>query len=981
MKRFILTLALIVALSTATSRAQYNPHPKTVTYTEDFRGQFHFSPKSGWMNDINALMYHDGKYHMIYLWGKNDPHGGYATSKDLLHWTDEGVALIPQDSLLPKEAIRNVSGSKVYSGSGVVVSGPVAEKITGSPKEAMIAIYTGTKSGTCLAWSNDGGTSWHDYKANPVANPTNGTAPRDPHVFWYEPTGEWIMAIFENRTTFYGSKDLIEWKRLSNIKFGQECPDIYELPLDGNKSKMKWVLQDAKGSYLVGQFDGKQFMEEQGKMVMDVGNDFYAGQTFYRPNFPRKELIQIAWNDHWNGGVGEQGWERNATFPVAVGLVTYDGKMRVTRTPIEDIKKLYQGQPVWLKEGTIKPGENILKDVRSKAFDMTAVFDLNDTKATSIDFQIAQVTFAYDITNQQMCVGLPQGKGKNLALKPDEKGILTVRILVDWAQLEVFSAGGVFSASYQLGFTPDDSTVGLTSTGGDVKLVSLELNEVGSIWTASASCPHCGEPQTNRCRRPSHIISSKEPLRSSKASDSSKPAVAAESKPNVLFIAIDDMNDWTTLFDKGNPIKTPNLERLAARGMFFSRGYCAAPACNPSRASIMTGYSPVTSGCYNNGSKWWITHSDAVTIPQYFRNNGYLAKGAGKIFHHGGPGGGNDPRGTEHSWDDFQNLVPTRAPKESYNGYQKGMPGVGGLARTDWDWGEHDQKMVDEYMLEKVSAIIDEKWDKPMFLAAGIFKPHLPFYAPPEVFKKYPMDDVVLPKIPENDLDDVSEVAKNMAHTEFFVYNNVTKHEAPDPRSLKRMVQCYQASADYSDSVLGRLLDKLDASGRADNTIIVLWADHGYHLGDKESCVKFTLWEKANHVPFIIVAPGVTKPGSRCDKPVSLLDIYPTLLELAGLPPKADNDGYSLVPLLKNPKSEWKHVPIMTMGRCNNAVRTERWRYIRYHDGSQELYDHDQDPWEWTNLEGQPEYAEVIRKLQSLLPVDKINTTPKRKER
>jgi arylsulfatase A-like enzyme len=181
------------------------------------------------------------------------------------------------------------------------------------------------------------------------------------------------------------------------------------------------------------------------------------------------------------------------------------------------------------------------------------------------------------------------------------------------------------------------------------------------------------------------------------------------------------------------------------------------------------------------------------------------------------------------------------------------------------------------------------------------------------------------------------------------------------------MIQCYQASADFADQMVGRLLDKLDASGRAENTIIVLWADHGYHLGDKESCVKFTLWEKANRVPFIVVAPGVTKPGSRCSRPVSLLDIYPTLIELAGLPEKNDLEGNSLVPLLEGPAREW--VPaLMTNGKGNHAVRSDRWRYIRYKDGTEELYDHTNDPWEWTNLATNAEYKDIIEEHKKWLP-------------
>jgi len=492
MKRLTLSSAIVLTLLAAASYAQFDPHPEEIDYKEDFRGQFHFSPASEWMNDVNGLIHHDGKYHMIYQWGKRNRHGGYATSKDLLHWMDEGVALIPQGSFLPEHAVRNVSGHDVFSGSGVVVSGDVAEKITGSPKEALVAVYTGTRCGTCLAWSNDGGKSWHDYKANPVANPTGGASPRDPCVFLYEPTETWIMAIYERGTTFYGSKDLINWEQLSNIGFGHECPDVFELPLDGDAKNKKWVLQDANGAYLVGQFDGRQFVKEQDPLVMDMGRDFYAAQTFFRPNLPGDDLIQIAWNDCWNGGVGEQGWERNATFPVVVGLVTHDGKMRITRTPIKAIEQLYKGEPTKLSGATLREGENVLDDIKSKTFDMTAVFDLNGATAKSIDFRIAHVRFKYDIAQQRMCVGLPGGKvhrvpgvSKDLTLKPDEDGMLEIRMLVDWAQLEVFSAGGVFSASYHLGFRPDDSTIGLSATGGEVKLVSLVFHEVDSIWAES----------------------------------------------------------------------------------------------------------------------------------------------------------------------------------------------------------------------------------------------------------------------------------------------------------------------------------------------------------------------------------------------------------------------------------------------------------------------------------------------------------------
>ena len=272
---------------------------------------------------------------------------------------------------------------------------------------------------------------------------------------------------------------LIEWKKLSNIKFGYECPDIYELPLDGDKDKMKWVLQDANGSYLVGQFDGEKFTPEQDRPIMDVGPDFYAAQTFFRPNMPTDRLIQIAWNDHWNGGIGEKPWKRNATFPVEVDLVTYDGKMRLARTPIPAIKKLYESTKKWTNE-TIRPaaqGKNILADVGSKKFDLTAMFDLNGATAKQIEFKVANKTITYDIENKKLM-------GKNL--KPDAENRLKIRMLVDWSQLEVFAAGGVFSYSQQFAFKPDDDSLSLTANGGEVKLISLELNEVARTWPGKA---------------------------------------------------------------------------------------------------------------------------------------------------------------------------------------------------------------------------------------------------------------------------------------------------------------------------------------------------------------------------------------------------------------------------------------------------------------------------------------------------------------
>jgi len=436
---------------------------------------------------------------------------------------------------------------------------------------------------------------------------------------------------------------------------------------------------------------------------------------------------------------------------------------------------------------------------------------------------------------------------------------------------------------------------------------------------------------------------------------------SVRTQPDVLFIAIDDRNNWTTLFDPKNPMKTPNLVRLAKRGMFFTKAYCAAPACCPSRAAIMTGIRPSNSGVYDNNHAWAGMMPDAVTLSRYFMLNGYETFGAGKIHHHG-PTGADIPG--KPSFQKFFKMLPTRRTGKNHNGYTSGP-----LSGVDYDWGEHEEKMIDLDTVEWCEKIMEKEKSASRFLAAGIFKPHLPFYAPPTTFKKYPFDDTILPAMKEHDLDDVPPIGKKIAHREHFVFSNTTAKPKNDPGSVKKVPQSYQASVDFADRMVGRLLDKLDATGQAENIIIVLWADQGYHLGDKESCVKFTLWEKANHVPFITVAPGVAKPGSRCNRPVSLIDIYPTLIELAGLPPKEDLDGKSLVPLLKDPCRKWQPA-LMTMGRGNQAVRSDRWRYIRYSDGSEELYDHSKDPWEWTNLAAQPEYAEVLYEHKRWLPKD-----------
>jgi arylsulfatase A-like enzyme len=434
-------------------------------------------------------------------------------------------------------------------------------------------------------------------------------------------------------------------------------------------------------------------------------------------------------------------------------------------------------------------------------------------------------------------------------------------------------------------------------------------------------------------------------------------------RPNVLFIALDDLNDWIKVLNPNAPIQTPNIERLAERGTLFTKAYCASAACNPSRTAILTGFRPSTSGVYGNKSNWRKALPDAVTLPQHFMAHGYRAEGAGKIFHHHYGGAFHD----KASFDDFLMMPdPPDAPMP-----EKKLNGLHGYGSRNTDWGPwpaDEAEAIDVRTANYVIKSLKRKHDKPFFLAAGIFRPHMPFFAPQRFFDFYPYENVVMPEILKGDIDDLPRGARTLLKPKKWFFIELMEIEAKSPGTWKEAVRSYQASATFADAQVGRIIDALDKSDHADNTIVVLWSDHGYHLGEKKHWEKFALWEKTNHVPFVIVAPGITRPGSRCKRPVSLIDIYPTLIELCGLEPKPELDGVSLAPLLQNPEAKWERPALMTYQWGNHAVRSERWRYIRYADGTQELYDHYNDPDEWYNLAGNPGYTRVIREHKKWIP-------------
>ena len=433
---------------------------------------------------------------------------------------------------------------------------------------------------------------------------------------------------------------------------------------------------------------------------------------------------------------------------------------------------------------------------------------------------------------------------------------------------------------------------------------------------------------------------------------------------NVLFIAIDDLNDWVGPLNGHPQVQTPHLDALVSKGTLFTNAHTQSPLCNPSRTSLLTGRRPSTTGIY--GLAPWFREvealADIVTLPQHLANNGYTTYAGGKIYHGG--------YGRQEGDEEFDVLGPPSSvgalPESKIIGWTPG----GDHPLMDWGTFPHaDEEKGDWQVASWAVELLEQKPEGPFFLAAGFFLPHVPLYATQEWFDLYPEEEVQLPPILENDREDTPR---------FSWYDH---WDLPEPRlkwlresgQLKPMVRAYLASISFVDSQVGRLIDALEENGLAENTLIVLWSDHGYHLGEKAISGKNTLWERSTRVPLIFAGPGVSA-GNTVERPVELLDIYPTLVDLLGLEQAPGLEGLSLVPLLENANAAREHPAITTHNHDNHAIRTEEWRYIRYADGSEELYHMLEDPNEWTNLAGDSAYAAVLEEHRGWLP--QINKKP-----
>ena len=434
-------------------------------------------------------------------------------------------------------------------------------------------------------------------------------------------------------------------------------------------------------------------------------------------------------------------------------------------------------------------------------------------------------------------------------------------------------------------------------------------------------------------------------------------ALSAEpKKPNVLFIAVDDLNHWVGHLGRNKQTKTPNLDRLAKMGVTFTNAHCAAPICNPSRTALLSGLRPSTTGVYDNGDPYELAVNNKQSLVTQFKDAGYETLGMGKLWH---GGLGFPKQWTSTGAPDGNGQRKTKVDDRSIGGIKFGI--------IDGD----DTSVPDTHIADYGIAELNKAHDQPFFLTVGFHKPHMPWNVPKKYYDMHPLDSIELPPTKQGDLDDLPAVAIRMAHSS-------GDHAAVLASGRwKEAVQAYLAAISYLDGQVGRVLDALEKSPYASNTIICLWGDHGWHLGEKEHWRKFALWEEATRAPLIWVAPGVTKPNGVCNRSVDFMTIYPTLCELSGIPIPDHVVGKSIRSLLADPNSAWNDVALTTFGQNNHAIRDERWRYIRYADGSEELYDHNNDSYEWTNLASKPEHNALKQQLAMNFPTTNVPAVKK----
>jgi len=450
-------------------------------------------------------------------------------------------------------------------------------------------------------------------------------------------------------------------------------------------------------------------------------------------------------------------------------------------------------------------------------------------------------------------------------------------------------------------------------------------------------------------------------------------AHAAESRPNILFIAIDDLNHWVGYTGRNPQARTPNIDRLSRMGVSFTHAYCAAPLCNPARAALMSGKRPGTSACYQNSEFWKNYISEGLGLTATLKKAGYYVAGCGKIYH-------NSSYYTSE-WDDYgkEQGVGGDEDEEADSGNRKKKGGSnlkGGPIMKMEGFQQpvkhdlQDSDLSDWHIVSYCTNQLARRHDKPFFLACGLHKPHLPWVVPRKYYDLFPVNSIQLPPYQEDDLKDIPAVGLKMAKP------NGDHAQILASGRWKEAIQSYLACIAYTDMNVGRLLDALQKSPYASNTIICFWGDHGWHLGEKHHWRKFTLWEEAARAPMIWVVPGMTRAGVLCERTVDFMSIYPTLCELTGTAIPQHVEGVSMRKLLADPTAAWTTAGITTFGFMNHTVRTEEYRYIRYSDGGEEFYNEKTDPYEWDNRASSGDFDRQKAELRKLMPAE--NAPPRK---
>ncbi len=446
-------------------------------------------------------------------------------------------------------------------------------------------------------------------------------------------------------------------------------------------------------------------------------------------------------------------------------------------------------------------------------------------------------------------------------------------------------------------------------------------------------------------------------------------------KLNVLLIAVDDLNNRIGCY--GDPIvKTPHIDRLARHGVRFDHAYCNYPLCNPTRTSLLSGKRPETTRIWDNNTPPLTSLGNVVFLPEYFKAHGYFTARVGKVAH------GRFEQAV--SWDISESRagVPLNAKggnptDEDHTLAGQGVDNEGGIKLSWTKTNNRDEQEPDGATARRIVQLIEQHKDKPFFIGCGFHKPHLPWVAPKKYFDMYSLDDIKLPNTPPDDRDDIPPIALTRTKGDSEM-TDLQRREA---------ILAYHATTTFTDAQIGLVLDALDRSKLWDNTVVLFFGDHGWHLYDHlQLWRKMTVFEQAAHAPLIVHAPG-KKAGVACPRLVEFVDLYPTLTELCGLPPAPGMEGFSFTPLLTDPQRPWKKAAYTMVqdgkGRFGRSVRTERYRYTEWEDGKLgvEFYDHEVDMNEWTNLAWPTRHPDdktkgKLEEMRKLLHADKKANLP-----